>query len=140
MKKYIVCVLLLMLLLCLIACNKQKNSTPSDSNDISNYIIVEDEESFLVMPISQQKVWIRDKQKKYINNIDVDLLRTAEEKLNNELSQYGRAHGFYLSIDNEGYICLETEVIVELETNASQSERGCNIDHQHKFYRERISK
>ena len=64
MKKYIVCVLLLMLLLCLIACNKHKNSTPSDSNDISNYIIVEDEESFLVMPISQQRVWIRDKQKK----------------------------------------------------------------------------
>lgn len=54
-------------------------------------------------------------------------IREAEEKLKTQLEKYDTHSGFYLQIDDEGYLCLTAEVIV----------RSAN-DHDHQFFSERI--
>ncbi len=55
-------------------------------------------------------------------------IREAEEKLTRQLEKYDTHSGFYLQIDDEGYLCLNAEIIVELPFS----------DHEHKFFEERI--
>ena len=57
-----------------------------------------------------------------------DKIHAAEEKLTKQLEKYESNSGFYLSIDDQGFLCLNAEVIVE-------SLLG---DHEHKFFTERI--
>ena len=57
-----------------------------------------------------------------------DKISAAEEKLTNQLEKYETRSGFYLSIDDQGYLCLNAEVIVDSLFN----------DHEHKFFTERI--
>ena len=45
--------------------------------------------------------------------------------------------GYYLSFDDEGYLCLSCEVIVQLSGGAD-GDGGCGIDHEHKFFTARI--
>ena len=76
-----------------------------------------------------------------MDSIDLTLLKTAEEKLAAQISQYTNHSDFYLQID-EGYLCLYVEVIVDIENSSTgeYEEHGCGIDHEHKFFGERISK
>lgn len=60
----------------------------------------------------------------YLPLATAEAVKAAEERL---AAQSGDGGGFYLVIDDEGYLCLETEVI-----------RGSGDDHQHYFYIERI--
>lgn len=57
-----------------------------------------------------------------------DKINAAEEKLTKQLEKYETHSGFYLSIDDQGYLCLNAEVIVDSLFN----------DHEHKFFTERI--
>ena len=69
----------------------------------------------------------------------VDL--AAEAALAEQLKAYGENHsGGYLSVDDEGWLCLVTEIIVELETHFWQQDGGCGVDHDHVFITERICK
>ena len=57
-----------------------------------------------------------------------DKINAAEEKLTKQLEKYETHSRFYLSIDDQGYLCLNAEVIVDSLFN----------DHEHKFFTERI--
>ena len=72
----------------------------------------------------------------YLPYATEDKIREAEEKLTKQLEQYDSHSGFYLSIDFEGYLCLNAEVIIKFENIFNSG--GCGIDHEHKFFKERI--
>ena len=73
----------------------------------------------------------------YLETATAEAIRAAEKKLGNGGS------GAYLTIDNEGYLCLSREEIVpitpETDENGNEIMEGCG-DHKHEFYNERICK
>ena len=108
----------------------------------------EDGDQYLVLPVSGQRVMIWDNQKPYVKDIDGNLLKAAEEKITEEVSGYSDNGGFDLQV-YEGYLCLYVEVIVKLDPPAPDISvdgteeyemQGCGIDHEHRFFRERITK
>lgn len=131
MKK--IAVLLLALCLLLTACSAAR-------------ITKEDGKSYLVLPVSKEKVEIDDDYASYVKDIDGYLLKTAEEKIGEKISLYPENSDFYLET-YDGYLCLCVEVIVQLDPPAPSIDgsdeyvmRGCGIDHDHKFFSERITK
>ena len=110
-----------------------------------NYLTEDDGMQYLVLPSSNSRVLVEDEHQPYLHDIDVDMLRTAEEKILARIAQYPENSGIYLSKDDNGYLCLCVEVIVKLEpaevpTDSEFEERGCGIDHEHKFFSEPITK
>lgn len=108
----------------------------------------EDGDQYLVLPVSGQRVMIWDNQKPYVKDIDGNLLKAAEEKITEEVSGYSDNGGFDLQV-YEGYLCLYVEVIVKLDPpvpdisvdgTEEHEMQGCGIDHEHRFFRERITK
>ena len=73
----------------------------------------------------------------YLETATAEAIRAAEKKLGNGGS------GAYLTIDNEGYLCLSREEIVpitpETDENGNEIMEGCG-DHKHVFTHERICK
>ena len=92
--------------------------------------------TYLIMPISRKKVSL-DWYKEYLPYISYDLLKDAEEKIN-ESAGDNEESGFYFAIDQEGYLSIVKEVIVPIPEDQRTWGSGC-YDHKHKFYRERIS-
>jgi hypothetical protein len=69
--------------------------------------------------------------RQYLKGATPDRIAAAEAALADQLKDYGDQHsGYYLSIDQEGYLCLTCEVIVDKAFG----------DHEHKFFTERICK
>lgn len=69
--------------------------------------------------------------RQYLKGATPDRIAAAEAALADQLKDYGDQHsGYYLSIDKEGYLCLNCEVIVDKAFG----------DHEHKFFTERICK
>ena len=93
--------------------------------------------TYLIMPISRKKVKLDEEYKEYLPYISYDLLRAAEEKIN-ESAGDNEGSGFYLGIDKEGYLAIEKEVIVSIPEDQRTWGSGC-YDHKHMFYRGRIS-
>ena len=161
MKRCIACILLVMLVMSLASCKKlqsidqEPSSTPSATNDVSEnqtdptsldnkkmseYLTEEDGWQYLILPISKNKIRVREQYTQYLDDIDLDLLRAAEENISGKLSQHSNNSCFYLQVD-EGYLCLYAEVIVKLDSPASADNiGGCGIDHEHLFFCERITK
>ena len=63
----------------------------------------------------------------YLPYATPERIKAAEDKLKNQTEEYDRS-SFYLSIDDEGYLCLQAEIIVKIPPS----------DHEHKFFSERI--
>ena len=93
--------------------------------------------TYLIMPISRKKVNLDEEYKEYLPYISYDLLRDAEEKIDGECGD-NQNSGFYLAIDQEGYLSIVKEVIVSIPEDQRTWGSGC-YDHKHMFYRERIS-
>ena len=69
--------------------------------------------------------------RQYLKGATPDRIAAAEAALADQLKDYGDQHsGYYLSIDQEGWLCLNCEVIVDKAFG----------DHEHKFFTERICK
>ena len=67
--------------------------------------------------------------RQYLKGATPDRIAAAEAALADQLKDYGDKHsGYYLSIDQEGWLCLNCEVIVDKAFG----------DHEHKFFTERI--
>ncbi|MBQ8416461.1 MAG: hypothetical protein IJX13_06155 [Clostridia bacterium] len=106
------------------------------------YFTEENGEHYLLLPISKEKV-NAGKYYDYLRNfLDIDLLKSAEEKISQQASKYSERGSFYLSTDEENYLCLCMEIVVKLEppSGGEWLEGGCGIDHEHVFFRERITK
>ena len=69
--------------------------------------------------------------RQYLKGATPDRIAAAEEGLDGQTARYGDKHsGYYLTIDDEGWLCLNCEVIVDKAFG----------DHEHKFFTERICK
>lgn len=74
--------------------------------------------------------------RQYLEGATPDRISAAEAALDEQLKDCGNENsGYYLTVDDDGYLCLSCEVIVYLD---GPSEGGCGIDHEHKFFSERI--
>ena len=119
--------------------------TPTEETvSISEYLIQEEEKQYLVLPISRENVLIWEEHTSYLDKIDLDLLKAAEEKLGVKLAENPNNSGFYLQV-KDGTLHLSVEVIVDIipaqtvtMEDGSVLDSGCGIDHDHVFYMERI--
>lgn len=109
------------------------------AKDISDYLVEEDGQQYLILPVSKERVKIWDEQTQYLDDIDLDLLKAAEERISREISQYSQNSGFYLQIE-EGVLFLYAEVIVDITPPSGTDGGGCGVDHEHRFFKERITK
>lgn len=139
MKKLVAFVLAMACILSLAGCKAQQ------ANSQSEYFVEEDGEQYLLLPISGTKVLIYDGHKQYIDIIDMDLLKTAEEALSVQIPQDESEPFFYLQME-EGDMYLCVEIIVDIDPpetvtmeDGTVISSGCGIDHKHVFYSERIS-
>ena len=119
---------------------------PQQANNRSEYFVEEDGEQYLLLPISKTKVLVYDGHRQYIEKIDMDLLKTAEEALSAQIPQDESEPFFYLQME-EGDMYLCVEIIVDIDPpetvtmeDGTVISSGCGIDHEHVFYSERISK
>lgn len=71
-----------------------------------------------------------------------EAIRQADERLSAQLPTSDRSSGAYFSVDDEGCLCLNAEVIVALEPPEPDENglvmSGCGIDHDHLFFSEII--
>ena len=76
---------------------------------------------------------------RYCKMITPEAVAAAEASMAEQMERYGeKDHSdYYLSVDDQGYLCLTGEVIVTLD-EAPDGEAGCGIDHDHVFITARI--
>ena len=69
--------------------------------------------------------------RQFINGATAEKIAAAEAGLDGQIARYGDKHsGYYFTVDDEGWLCLNCEVIVDKAFG----------DHEHKFFTERICK
>ncbi|MBQ7910600.1 MAG: hypothetical protein IJ363_07410 [Clostridia bacterium] len=69
--------------------------------------------------------------RQYLKGATPERIAAAEAVLDRQIARYGDKHsGYYFTVDDEGYLCLTCEVIVDKAFG----------DHEHKFFTERICK
>ena len=130
-------------------------SKPKETpKDISDILVERDGRLYLILPISHQDVLILDSQQMYLERIDLDMLQSAEEKLLDQMDDYQKKDKPHFSIGHhDGQIWLCAELIIYLDprpvptgqtstdpTAFTPPQSGCGIDHDHKIFREPISK
>ncbi len=84
---------------------------------------------------------IEEVHKEYLDRIDIEMLKSAEEKLSDIFAKHENHSGFYLDVYN-GRLYLDGEVIEE-EPPSPENESGdpaYETEHHHRFYREPIIK
>lgn len=68
----------------------------------------------------------------------------AKKRILEKLGDQSANSGFYMRVDEEGYLCLSTELIVPIDPPKPDEDGnligGCGYDHDHVFYIERICK
>ena len=111
--------------------------TDSGSN-ISDYITNENGKYTLTLPVSKTTLDFPDEYTSYLEDLDADLLKEAEEEIIDNCSEYSGTPVYYID-EEDDYLCLCVEIIEPIES-ADGSDKGCGIDHEHIFLRERISK
>ena len=85
------------------------------------------------------------KYSKYLNDVEFKTaVEAAKAKIDEKATSYNETPDYYF-IEEEGYLCLSTELIVnidppnyETEPGGTVIECGCGIDHDHIFFTERI--
>ncbi len=127
MKKVLSLILAVTFLLTLAGCN-----TSADG-----LFTKKDGKTYLVLPDSKAEVYFPDEYEKYSDEIDAELLKTAEKKIRDEASEYTDDIKFNLQ-DYDDELYLYTEFIVELDPSETTDDE-CG-DHNHMTYRERITK
>ena len=69
--------------------------------------------------------------RQFIKGATPEKIAAAEAGLDRQIARYSDKHsGYYFTVDDEGYLCLTCEVIVDKAFG----------DHEHKFFTERICK
>ncbi len=78
----------------------------------------------------------------FLKNATEEAVRAAEERLRAKTDGMSGGSGFYLQVDQEGYLCLAVEYIVDIDPPKLDEDGneigGCGYDHDHVFYTERI--
>lgn len=145
MKKLMAFLLTFVCLISLIGCNQNQptpanyqetSSAPPKEESISDYMMQESGRQYLILPISNTKIRYDYSDKKYLEQVDLDTLKTAEENLTSKVKEYTDAPHFYLQSE-EDCLYLGVEVIVQKD---STDLKGCGLDHEHFMYTEQLTK
>jgi len=115
---------------------------PEEAKDLSECIRYENGKYTLILPLSRTEIPVRASLAEHMEKVDFDLLKAAEAKIREDAAPYEESWSFHLE-EWEGYLCLGTELLVDIEPPASSDgfqSSGCGIDHEHLFFRERITK
>ena len=77
--------------------------------------------------------------RQFIKGATSERIAAAEAALAEQMGSYADKENsvYYLTVDDQGYLCLSCEVIVQLSGGA-EGDGGCGIDHEHKFFTARI--
>ena len=79
---------------------------------------------------------------RYIPYITEEAVLAAATNLDQQAKAYKDVNRYSYQIDQDGYLCLGVEILVEYEPTQTDSEgnpiHGCGFDHDHIFLRERI--
>ncbi len=106
----------------------------------SNVIVKNlDGEFTIVLPSTKQEISVREEFVRYMPLVTDKSVEKAEQEILDQLDPDTEKPDFYLVVDKEGYLCLKTEVIRELEPPPGTEILGCGIDHEHVFFESRIS-
>ena len=113
---------------------------PSKPEELSDYLIEEDGKQYLILPVSNTKINV-DKYRSHLTKIDLEMLRAADKKLSEEIKHHSENSGIYMAVDYGGELWLAFEAIVKIDPpNISEyGFSGCGIDHDHMFYKEKIT-
>lgn len=136
LKKIIILgVWLLVLMCCLIACDGGDNLKGIETT-----------------PIESVPLELSSEEKKVLGRIETEMIKdypeyreaatqeaiwAAKQKIDEQIKEYDNHSIYYLSVDEEGYLCLNTEIIVPIPKEERNEMRGCG-DHEHVFITERI--
>ncbi len=104
----------------------------------SKYLSEEDGVYTLTLPQSQQALTLSETEVHFVPYITDTLVEEAEKKITEAVAEYKESPQFSLDVW-EGYLCLYQEVIVPLTPPEGATDLGCDIDHDHVIFRERIS-
>ena len=153
MKKTWILILSIIVSLSLFGCNEgnqaesefwQSDSEPLVQENLSQYLSEEGEEHYIILPKSKEKIKVSGAFVSLLDRVDTNLLAEAEEKISNEVSKYTDDFDFELQTNQNGNLCLSVELILKIDlSNVVSGEHqvaGCGIDHEHKFFIERISR
>lgn len=146
MRKYFTVFLIFVFVLSLAGCNSHQpnaQDTPSTSSvteSISDYLIEEDGERYLILPISKEKVRVTGSHMQYLDEIDLDLLRTAEEKIRENIAQYTGTEGYFRLEEGKGYLSLCLDVYIDAPPYYFPDGSSCGLNQERKVFEERITK
>ena len=98
-----------------------------------------DGEVTIVLPSTKQEIIVEEEFARYLPLITDKSVEKAEQEILDQLDPDSESPEFYLVVDQEGYLCLKTEMIRELEPPPGTEILGCGIDHEHVFFESRIS-
>ena len=135
MKRHFVLFLLFVLMLSLTACSAVYIH---NADKISDYITEENGHQILILPQSKNSVYIDEDDVELLHDVDIHLLKTAEKSIINQVAQYPDEPTFYLETSDDTQLFLCAEVIVDIDPAHAPS-GGCE-DHEHKFFKELITK
>ena len=99
---------------------------------------------YLTLPISGDRIRVSEHQLAALESVTPQMIENAERIILEQLGAYIDNGVIYLEIDAQGCLCLQAEVIVDIDPPKTQVQdgeivaAGCNIDHKHVFFSQRI--
>ena len=107
---------------------------------LSECLTINEKDAILMLPVSRKEIAISNDSSEfyYLEYINFDLLKSGEQKIINECSEYPIEPKFYLSFeDNALYLCAE--ILFNSVTDSENNDGGEGIDHEYKLFKECIT-
>ena len=114
----------------------EEEDSECGQTEISKYITKENGKYILTLPKSQATIKLRDNEDNFVDYISDALVEAAEQKILQDTVKYSDFPCFYLETREDGELYLAAEVIYYLDE--PDENVGC-YDHEHLFFREKIS-
>lgn len=98
----------------------------------------------ITLPASGKVFEVKTSYEAYLPYVTDELIISAEAKIADVMAQYPGNAGYFLGA-YDGYLYLSTEVIRKIDppdamvVDGETITSGCNVDHEHLFFDERIS-
>ena len=100
---------------------------------------------YLTLPLSGDRIRVSEHQLAALESVTPQMLENAERVILEQMEAYSDSKGgIYFGNDAQGYLCLQAELIVDINPPKTQIQdgeivaSGCNIDHKHVFFSQRI--
>ena len=118
-------------------------NAPQLSADVTTE--VENGKYYITLPISGDRIRVSEHQIAALESVTPQMIEIAERIILEQMEAYSDSKGgMYLGNDAQGYLCLQAELIVDINPPKIRIQdgeivsSGCNIDHKHVFFSQRI--